>query len=144
MIPALLFRNDELRNDPALKMRGARKLVVTQLNPASERIADEVVWRAPASPVERCAVQVMPDTEVAVFNQHAQQTRHCHRLGTEMYMVLEGMMTIEVEGEMYQLAAGDMIIVNPGARHEVKRLGQFLCRVVTVHCGGAADKYSAP
>lgn len=143
MIPAMLFRNEQVRSDPALASRGARKLVVTQLYPASERLADEVVWRAPASPHQPCAVYVMPDTEIAVFNQHAQQTRHCHRVGTEIYMVIDGDMSIEVEGDIYRLSAGDMLIVSPGAYHQVQRDGQFLCRVITVNCGGAADKYPA-
>jgi hypothetical protein len=35
-----------------------------------------------------------------------------------------------------------MIVVNPPAVHEVKRQGmRFLCRVVTVNCGGPADKH---
>ena len=61
-----------------------------------------------------------------------------------MYMVLEGGMTIEVEGKDYMLLAGDMIVVNPGAVHQVKPEGtKFLCRVVTPNCVGSSDKYSA-
>jgi quercetin dioxygenase-like cupin family protein len=84
----------------------------------------------------------MKDTEVAVFSQRALQDRHYHRLGTEMYMVLEGRMEIEVAGKNYVLFPGDMIVVNPNAVHQVKPEGtEFICRVVTVNCGGAPDKY---
>ena len=56
-------------------------------------------------------------------------------------MVMEGEMVIEVDGKEYPLLAGDMIVVNPGATHQVKPEGtEFLCRVVTVNCGGDADK----
>jgi mannose-6-phosphate isomerase-like protein (cupin superfamily) len=57
-------------------------------------------------------------------------------------MVLEGLMPIELEGEIYRLGPGDMIIVHPGSIHEVKKeAANFLARVVTVNCGGAPDRY---
>jgi mannose-6-phosphate isomerase-like protein (cupin superfamily) len=142
-LPALLIRLDAVRNDPALQpgRRGARKLLVTELYEAKEKEACELVWSPPRGS-DKCPVQLMPDTEIAVFTHHASQDRHCHRQGTEIYAVIEGEMTIEVEGVSYPLSAGDMIVVNPEARHQVRPQGQaFLCRVVTVNCGGASDKY---
>ncbi len=140
---SLLITLEALRNDPDLKVasRGARKILVTDVYENIEYECETDVWTPPVED-EKCPVQLMDDTEVAVFNQHASQDRHCHKLGTEMYMVLEGIMTIEVEGEMYVLKQGDMIVVNPGAFHEVKPEGtEFLCRVVTTNCGGKKDKY---
>ena len=140
--PALLVTLDAVKRDPALAAsgRGARKLLVTGMRRDSETDATGVAWQPPASG-ERCPVQATRDTEVAIFNQHASQDRHRHRAATEIYMVLEGRMTIEVEGCDYLLGAGDMIVVNPGATHLVKPGGaQFLCRVVTANCGGALDK----
>jgi quercetin dioxygenase-like cupin family protein len=53
-------------------------------------------------------------------------------------------MTIEVDDKDYLLGPGDMIVVNPGAPHEVKRDGSsFLCRVVTLNCRGASDRFPA-
>jgi mannose-6-phosphate isomerase-like protein (cupin superfamily) len=43
----------------------------------------------------------MSNTEVAVFTEHAKQTSHYHLKGSEIYMVLEGLMPIELEGEIY-------------------------------------------
>lgn len=71
----------------------------------------------------------------------AKQTRHWHKIGTEIYLLLEGAMAIEVEGSEYRLQPGDMIVVNPGAHHKVSRDGEFLCRVITVNCGGPDDRY---
>jgi mannose-6-phosphate isomerase-like protein (cupin superfamily) len=142
---ALVVRLEAVKRDDALRLgeRGARKILVTEIYPAKEIEAREVMWNSPAGE-DKCPVRVMTDTEIAVFNHIASQDRHYHKTGTEIYMVLEGMMVIEVEGEDYALSAGDMIVVNPGARHEVKPEGtEFLCRVVTVNCGGASDKYKS-
>ena len=142
-IPALYISLDAVKSDPALApgARGARKLLVTEIYAQKERLANQPIWESPCGE-SLCPVQSTKDTEVAIFNQHAVQDRHLHRIGTEIYMVLEGVMVIEVEDRPYRLEAGDMIVINPGACHEVKPEGtQFLCRVVTANCGGAADKF---
>lgn len=141
---AFLVRKDAIKADPAIQAggRGARKLLVTELYAARECAPTMVAWSPPMD-AGKCPVQEMADTEVAVFNQFAKQDRHKHENGTEMYMVLEGTMTIEVDGIDYLLSSGDMIVVNPNACHEVKPCqSEFLCRVVTVNCGGPKDKYS--
>lgn len=142
---ALVVRLEAVKRDGALRPmgRGARKILVTEIYPAKEIEGREVVWKPPEGE-DKCPVRVMTDTEIAVFNHTASQDRHYHKTGTEIYMVLEGVMVIEVEGEDYILSAGDMIVISPGAMHEVKPEGrEFLCRVVTVNCGGAADKYKS-
>lgn len=142
-IPALYISLDAVKSDPALApgARGARKLLVTEIYAQKERPANQSIW-APPHGESLCPVQLTKDTEVAIFNEHAAQDRHLHRVGTEIYMVLEGVMIIEVEDRSYQLEAGDMIVINPGACHEVKPAGtQFLCRVVTANCGGPTDKF---
>lgn len=140
-MPSALFVSlESVRTDPALQKRGDRKIMVTELYPAGERLATEVHWQPVAAP-GKCPVQLMADTEVAVFNETAKQSRHCHRSSTQLYSVLEGSMLIEVEGAEYHLAPGDLLVVNPGACHEVRRQGRFLSRVVTVNCGGNADKF---
>jgi mannose-6-phosphate isomerase-like protein (cupin superfamily) len=141
-LPAFFVPLSAVKTDPALPIgaRGARKLLVTDLYPTKEEEATDDVW-APPGPGEKCPVQVMRNTEVAVFTQRAWQDRHYHCLGTEIYMVLEGRMKIEVAGKSYSLVPGDMIVVNANAIHQVKPEGtEFICRVVTVNCGGASDK----
>ena len=75
MPEALLVTKESLENDIALKpdKRGARKVIVTGLFEKTERLATHVVWGPPDSPGQKCPVQVMQDTEVAVFNHHAAQ-----------------------------------------------------------------------
>ncbi len=141
---AFLVSKEAVKCDPALAVgaRGARKLMVTELYETKERVADDVKWVPPKSG-EKCAVQVMMNAEIAVFNQLASQDRHYHEKGTEIYIVIEGEMKIEVDGIDYKLQDSDMIIVNPKAIHEVKvKPGEsvFLCRVITLNCGGALDK----
>jgi mannose-6-phosphate isomerase-like protein (cupin superfamily) len=142
-IPALLVTLDSVRKDPALQPggRGDRKIVVTTLYPETEVNAVTLCWSA-GSESSKTPVQVMADLEVAVFNHHARQTRHWHNRGTEIYMVLEGEMFIWVQGEEHVLRTGDMIVVSPGAEHEVlSKRTEFLCRVVSVHCSGKVDKH---
>ena len=142
-LPALLIAHDAICADAALAKgaRGARKILVTTLCEDKEREANHSRWSFPDEG-EKCPVQTMSDTEVAYFNQHAAQDRHYHQRGTEIYLLIEGRMNIEVSGSDYQLFPGDMIVVNPGAPHKVKsNADPFLCMVVAVNCGGAADKY---
>ncbi len=120
--------------------RGDRKILVTRLFPHAEVEAAECEW-SPTSPPKRCPVQIMVDTEVAVFNQRAAQERHFHNKGTEIYSVIEGEMVIESGGREYIMRAGDMLVVNPGTVHQVKPEGRkFLCSLVIVNCGGESDK----
>ncbi|KAF0145311.1 MAG: hypothetical protein FD156_1142 [Nitrospirae bacterium] len=137
---ALLVTLEETMRDSALQTRGDRKLLVTELYATKEEEATEVIW-SHAALSGKCPVQLMKDTESAVFTQVAKQTRHLHRIGTEIYFLVRGTMVIEIEGAGYRLKEGDMMVVNPGAFHEVKRDGEFLCRVLTVNCGGPNDRY---
>jgi quercetin dioxygenase-like cupin family protein len=146
-IPALFVCMENVKSDPALSegARGARKIVVTEIYSGKEKEASIVQWYPPVGG-ERCSVQTMDDTEVTVFTHGASQDRHYHKIGTEIYEVLEGEMVIEVAGQNYVLSSGDMIIVNPGAVHKVKpnKTEGFVSRVITVNCGGISDKYVVP
>jgi len=140
MTSALLVTLEETKRDPALQTRGDRKLLVTEVYTAKEEVATEIAW-SHTTASGKCPVQLMKDTESAVFSQVAKQTRHRHRIGTEIYFLLQGTMTINIEGTEYRLKEGDMVVVNPGTFHEVKREGEFLCRVLTVNCCGPEDRY---
>ncbi len=143
-LPALLIPLQAIKRDPAIQAgnRGARKVLVTRLLEKREIEAGAVVWSPPTKP-EKCPVQVAPNIELAIFTQQAEQDRHYHKSGTEFYSLLEGQMTIEVEGQRYALTAGDMIIVNPGSIHQILPVGStFLCQVITANCGGVSDKYT--
>lgn len=137
---AVLFSLQATKSDPALRSRGDRKILVTEIYPDKEEAASESHW-CHQTGTGKCPVLLTRDTESAVFTQVAKQTRHCHKVGTEIYVLLEGRMVIEVEGADYTLSPGDTIAVLPGAYHQIRREGEFLCRVFTVNCGGASDRY---
>ena len=138
--PAILFTLQAAKSDPALQTRGDRKILVTELYATKEEPASQTVWSHRASS-GKCPVLLMRDTESAVFSQVGKQTRHYHKVGTEIYLLLEGKMIIEVEGTEYTLFPGDTIVVMPGAYHQIRREGEFLCRVFTANCGGVKDRY---
>jgi quercetin dioxygenase-like cupin family protein len=140
MTPALLLTLDAVKHDPALQTRGDRKVLVIGLRPETEQEATDAHWRAPLPP-GKCPVVTTRDTEFATFTERARQTRHCHKIGTEIYTLLEGDMAMEVDGTLYTLSAGDTLVIKPGVWHEVKREGEFLCQVVTVNCAGAKDRH---
>jgi mannose-6-phosphate isomerase-like protein (cupin superfamily) len=142
-IPAILFRKDSFKKDPNLSigMRGGRKLLVTSIYEKTEYQCNLDLWNPPIY-IEKCPVLQMKDTEVSFFNQYAKQEKHCHKVGTEMYFLIEGELEINVEGKSYLLWPGDLIVVLPNSIHEVKPKSEFLCMVVTVNCLGADDKYS--
>jgi mannose-6-phosphate isomerase-like protein (cupin superfamily) len=123
--------------------KSARKILVTDLRSSDEKEAFDDVW-IPPKIGEICQVQQMKDTESAIFTNRAPQDRHFHRKGTELYMVIEGQMRIEVGDKEYLLSFGDMLVVNSYAIHQIKpKETEFICRVVTVNSGGRYDKYLA-
>jgi len=133
----------QVRQDPALASgkRGVRKLIVTEIFRDKELEATSDIWSSPA-PGKECPVLRMSDTEMAVFNEGAEQDRHYHKEGTEMYESVVGEVILEVEGKIYRLSQGDVIVVHPFSVHEIKKNeGKFLCRVITLNCGGEKDKY---
>jgi mannose-6-phosphate isomerase-like protein (cupin superfamily) len=149
--PALLVKlealKQALKQDPTLfpsnpdeKSRG-RKILVTKLYPLTEKEAAEVEWQPPKQ-LEKCPVQLMRDTEMAVFTDRTSQDRHYHKKGTEVYTVLNGEMTIEIDQQDFSLSTGDAIVVNPGTPHQVKPGDkEFVCQVICINCSGETDKY---
>jgi mannose-6-phosphate isomerase-like protein (cupin superfamily) len=122
--PALFVALEAVNRDPVLQSgnRGARKILVTEVFSATEEKALQDVWESTTA-TGKCSVVETNDTEIAVFNQNASQDKHYHKIGTEIYMVLEGRMIIDVAGKLYSLLPGDMIVVNPMSVHEVKPEG---------------------
>ena len=45
--------------------------------------------------------------------------RHYHRLAEEIYLILDGGGRMEVDGETADVAAGEAILIPPGAWHEL-------------------------
>jgi len=56
--------------------------------------------------------------------------RHYHALTEEIYLFLEGGGEMEVDGERAAVAAGDAVLIRPGARHTITAGAdgaRFLC-----------------
>jgi mannose-6-phosphate isomerase-like protein (cupin superfamily) len=57
--------------------------------------------------------------------------RHYHRESEELYYLLEGSGELEIDGERARVAAGDAILIPPGAWHQIRadEVGElrFLC-----------------
>jgi quercetin dioxygenase-like cupin family protein len=119
---------------------GARKLLVTEIWDSIEELATECYW---LTPDEKYKNQVLrtANVEMAVFSHYATQDRHFHKLGTEIYSVLEGKMDIEINETTHTLERGDTIVVRPGTIHQVIKNKPFLCQVVSANCHGQSDKF---
>jgi mannose-6-phosphate isomerase-like protein (cupin superfamily) len=60
------------------------------------------------------------DSDLAIsvgFARVAVDEPHLHTRITELYLVARGTSSVHVEGERVQLAAGDVLIVEPGEAH---------------------------
>lgn len=140
-VPAFIVGMNAIRRDMQLKEGcGYRKLAVTEIYEDKEVQTDKIVWSAPNGE-EICEVLGTTNLEISVFSEIAPQDQHFHKLGTEIYCILQGKMEVVVAGKPFKLQRDDMIVVNPGTTHEVMRTGKFLCRVITANCHGASDKY---
>ena len=55
--------------------------------------------------------------------------RHYHRQSEEIYVVLEGKGTLELDGEIREVAPGDAALIPPGAWHQIRAAAplRFLC-----------------
>jgi mannose-6-phosphate isomerase-like protein (cupin superfamily) len=60
---------------------------------------------------------------------------HRHQRQEEVYLVLSGRLTVEIEGEPQDLEAGELIRVAPGVRRRVLNLGPNVVNVLAI--GGA-------
>jgi mannose-6-phosphate isomerase-like protein (cupin superfamily) len=59
----------------------------------------------------------------ASFAPGAIAAAHCHKDMAEIFWVLSGQGTIEVDGVAYDLAAGRSVTIEPGELHEVRNTG---------------------
>lgn len=139
--PVFIIPLQSLENDVQLTEEGvgARKLLVTELWDSIEKPATECHWHAPEKGEMNQVLQTA-NIEIGVFTQRAPQDRHFHKLGTEIYSVLDGELNIEVDEIKYTLQRGDTIVVRPGIIHEILKNNSFLCQVVNANCHGKIDK----
>ena len=56
--------------------------------------------------------------------------RHYHARSEEIYLMLEGAGTMELDGELRDVGPGDAVLIPPGARHRIvagRSGARFLC-----------------
>ena len=68
--------------------------------------------------------------EFAFFRNGNAENKHYHEFATEIYTVLEGVMTIIVADEKFEVEAGGSIYVKPRVVHEVLGDTEFYTNVV--------------
>jgi mannose-6-phosphate isomerase-like protein (cupin superfamily) len=56
--------------------------------------------------------------------------RHYHRETEEIYFVLEGAAELEVDGERSRVAAGDAVLIPPGAWHQLVADSESAVRIL--------------
>lgn len=59
----------------------------------------------------------------ATIDVGAATTRHHHRESEEIYYLVEGRGRMELDGETREVAAGDAILIPPGAWHRIENTG---------------------
>lgn len=73
---------------------------------------------------EPTGADCFPSGNVQIIHNHRDRswrdaTAHAHGRSDEIYIVLQGTMTIEVEGEPVPVAAGEYLCIGAGTRHRV-------------------------
>jgi len=65
----------------------------------------------------------------AVLPAGAATQRHYHKASEEIYFLLEGSGTMEIDGEIRAVGSGDGILIPPGAWHQITATTtlRFLC-----------------
>jgi quercetin dioxygenase-like cupin family protein len=143
-VPFIVVRKERVRQDPWLAVHGnnGRKVLVNHMYPTEEEPLQDTEWHLGNDRVPVLETGI-GGIEVATFTQTARQDCHKHLVGTEIYTVLEGEMSICLEEDSeVKLEAGDELIVLPGTVHEVLAKGkQFLARLHSINCHGKQDKY---
>ena len=148
-LPYLVLRKDKAKNDWKVNLEpknsnNGRKIGVNKIFPSKEIYASKKEWE-PGNPDGKTPVIETGSggIEIATFSHMAGQDCHKHLLGTEIYLVLEGKMTIRLnETDIVELDTGDEIVVLPNTAHEVLATNNpFLTRVHSINCYGEQDKY---
>src|SRR5436305_7695940 len=57
--------------------------------------------------------------------------RHLHTTSEELYVILDGAGVMEIDGDRAPIGAGDVVLIPPGARHQISASAdgplRFLC-----------------
>lgn len=139
MFTPLVIRAHKLLSAPDLQpgSRGSRRIVVEAMLP-EEFTAFAPEWEPMTEdgyPTRTLYNHPGGCTEMSYFTESARQDHHYHFRATEIYMVMGGTVTIQVEATDYVLDEGDTLLVPSGLKHLVKSQPEhpFLCRVIAIN-----------
>lgn len=69
----------------------------------------------------------------------ADSKRHYHKLMTELYFVLEGEGTMELDGDTHAIKPGSAIMIKPGCRH--RAVGELTMLIVPIPAFDPSDEW---
>ncbi len=73
------------------------------------------------------------------------EQRHYHQRSRQFFYVLEGVATLELDGEVHTLRRGEGLHVPPGAAHQMRNDGAFDVRFMVVSAPRShGDRIAAP
>jgi mannose-6-phosphate isomerase-like protein (cupin superfamily) len=75
---------------------------------------------------QEAAVEFRRPSEVVPWSVHDDE---------EIYVILQGRARVRLEGGVEQVAAGDVIVIEPGERHQFESDEREPCVQMYVHCG---------
>ena len=93
---------------------------------------------------ELCNTGLAPGASLAIARVESGVTTQLHSLTglTETYVVIEGSALMEVDGNRFNIASGDQVVIPPGVPQRVTALGEsdfwFYCLCTPRFC---ADSY---
>jgi mannose-6-phosphate isomerase-like protein (cupin superfamily) len=72
------------------------------------------------------AMQSLAEASIPIGKQ---TDRHYHKVSEEIYFILEGTASVEIDAQVQQVGPGDGILIPPGAWHQITALSdvRFLC-----------------
>jgi len=156
-VPFVLIKNEYVLLDSEIIQQenklgrlnnNGRKILATNIREDfGEELINNPIWRVP---------KILPTgdggIEIATFTEFANQDRHKHLQGTEIYTVLKGQLKIYIndEGPLI-LNELDEVVILPGTVHEVvqNKSGirannesfELVVRVHSINSYGEQDKY---
>jgi mannose-6-phosphate isomerase-like protein (cupin superfamily) len=99
--------------------------------PVSRRIAEHYIWGGKCD-----GWHLARTTGLSVIEERmppvSSERRHHHRVSRQFFYVLDGELTLEVEGHAYVMRQGEGLEVRPGQKHRAVNLSASDLRLLVV------------
>jgi quercetin dioxygenase-like cupin family protein len=141
-VPYVFIKKSEVKADPMLaRKNNGRKIAVNARYAPEQTPMVTPFWQVESDSKAPTLETGCGGLEISTFNEKTEHSRHVHNIGTDIYIQLEGRLTVRLDDrEEVTLEPGDELSVLPGTVHEVlKSSVPFLTRVHCVNCHGLND-----